>query len=151
MHFLSDMTKIQPIESKLHLEVLTADQLLEIKSSTLEVLESIGIRFPSERAIKVFAEHGASVDFDSQIVHLPTDMVLEAMSHAPRHYVLGSRREAMDLHLDGAHSYFATDGCGTQTVDFETGEQRFSCKEDVAKMARVADYLSSIAFYLADG
>jgi trimethylamine--corrinoid protein Co-methyltransferase len=44
-------------------------------------------------------------------------------------------------------SYFATDGCGTLTVDFETGEQRDSRKDDVAKMARVADGLSSIAFY----
>jgi trimethylamine--corrinoid protein Co-methyltransferase len=32
-------------------------------------------------------------------------------------------------------------------VDLETGELRPSCKEDVAAMARVADYLSSIAFY----
>ena len=141
------MTNIEPIEAKLHLEVLTADQLVEIKSTTLQVLESIGVRFPSERALKVFSEHGANVDVDSQIVRIPPDMVLEAMSDAPRYYVMGSRSEAADLHLDGTHSYFATDGCGTQTVDFETGEQRFSCKEDVAKMARVADYLSSIAFF----
>lgn len=141
------MTKIEPIERKLHFEVLTPDQLADIKSTTLQVLETLGVRFPSARAIRVFADHGADVDYDSQIVRLPPDMVLEAMSHAPRHYVLGSRSEATDLHIDGKHSYFATDGCGTQTVDFETGEQRFSCKEDVAKMARVADYLSSIAFF----
>jgi trimethylamine--corrinoid protein Co-methyltransferase len=49
--------------------------------------------------------------------------------------------------LDGTRSYFSTDGCGVQTVDFETGELRASCKDDVAEMARVADYLSSIAFY----
>jgi trimethylamine--corrinoid protein Co-methyltransferase len=41
----------------------------------------------------------------------------------------------------------ATDGCGVQTMDFQTGERRPSRKEDVARMARVADYLSSIAFY----
>ena len=49
--------------------------------------------------------------------------------------------------LDGASTYFGTDGCGTTTIDFETGEQRHSCKEDVAKMARVADYLPSVSFY----
>jgi trimethylamine--corrinoid protein Co-methyltransferase len=32
-------------------------------------------------------------------------------------------------------------------VDLETGQRRPSCKADVAMMARVADYLSSIAFY----
>lgn len=113
------MSKIEPIRRKLGLEVLTDDQLREIKSTTLQILECVGIRFPSERALNIFAEHGADVDFNSQIVRLPTDMVLEAMSHAPRHYVLGGRSEAMNLQLDGTNSYFATDGCGTQTVDLD--------------------------------
>jgi hypothetical protein len=33
------------------------------------------------------------------------------------------------------------------TLDFETEERRASCKDDVAKMALVPGYLSSIAFY----
>jgi trimethylamine--corrinoid protein Co-methyltransferase len=43
--------------------------------------------------------------------------------------------------------YMATDGCGLTTIDFETGQRRKSVQDDVAKMARVSDYLSSIAFY----
>jgi trimethylamine--corrinoid protein Co-methyltransferase len=153
------MTNIKPIQPKLCLEVLNAGQLGAIKSATLHVLEEIGVWFPSERALRVFAEHGAQVDSDSQIVRLSPDLVLEAMSHAPRSYVMSGRAEGLDnehpadnkhptdLILDGTKSYFGTDGCGTRTVDFETGEQRASCKDDVAKMARVADHLSSIAFY----
>jgi len=141
------MPDIQPIHPRFHLTVLSPDQLEAIRSATLYVLEHVGVRFPSERALQVFAEHGAQVDWESQIVCLPPDLVLEAMSHAPRSYVLGGRAEGTDLVLDGERSYFATDGCGTLTLDFETGEQRRSCKDDVAKMARVADYLSSVAFY----
>jgi trimethylamine--corrinoid protein Co-methyltransferase len=55
--------------------------------------------------------------------------------------------EGTDLLLDGTASYFGTDGCGTLTVDFETGQQRRSRKDDVARMARVADYLSSVSYY----
>ncbi len=69
------------------------------------------------------------------------------MSQAPRSYLLAGRAEGTDLLLDGGGSYFGTDGCGVETVDFETGEHRPSTKEDVARMARVADALSSIAFY----
>jgi trimethylamine--corrinoid protein Co-methyltransferase len=69
------------------------------------------------------------------------------MSYAPRSYLLAGRAEGTDLLLDGTSSYFGTDGCGVKTVDFETGERRPSTKDDVAKMARVADALSSIAFY----
>ena len=141
------MVEIKPIRPKLHLEVLNGDELAAIQSSTLHILEHVGISFPSKRALRTFAEHGAQVDVESQIVRLPPDLVTEAMNHAPRSYVLSGRARGTDLLLDGTSSYFGTDGCGTLTVDFETGEQRYSCKEDVAKMARVSDHLSSIAFY----
>jgi trimethylamine--corrinoid protein Co-methyltransferase len=139
--------QIKPIKPSFHLEVLAPDQVEAIKSATLNVLEHTGVQFPSKRALRVFAEHGAQVDIGSQIVRLPPDLVLEAMSRAPRSYTLSGRAEGTDLFLDGTRSYFSTDGCGVQTVDFETGELRASCKDDVAKMARVSDYLSSIAFY----
>ncbi len=141
------MPSIQPIRPTFHLKVLSDDELGAIQSATLQVLEQIGVRFPSERALRVFAEHGAQVNWNGQVVRLSPDMVVQAMGQAPRVYTLAGRAEGTDLILDGTSSYFATDGCGTLTVDFETGEQRHSCKEDVAKMARVADYLSSIAFY----
>ncbi len=141
------MIDIKPIRPRFHLEVLSADELGAIQSATLHILEHVGVAFPSERALRIFAEHGAQVDTDSQVVRLPPDLVLEAMSHAPRSYLLSGRHKGTDLLLDGTESYFGTDGCGTDTVDFETGERRPSTKADVARMARVADALSSIAFY----
>jgi trimethylamine--corrinoid protein Co-methyltransferase len=141
------MPGIQPIRSNLNLKVLNPAELAEIKSATLHVLEHVGVRFPSERALRIFADHGARVNPDSQVVKLPAELVLEAMSHAPRSYTLGGRAEWADLHLGGTNSYFGTDGCGIETADFVTGERRPSCKEDVARMARVSDYLSSISFF----
>ena len=125
------MVEIEPIKRKLHLDVLTADQLVEIKSTTLQVLECIGVRFPSERAIKVFAEHGANVDFESQIVRLPPDMVLEAMSHAPRHYVMGSRSEAMDCTSTGS----------TATLARTAAEHKPSVSKPVSSASRVKKML----------
>lgn len=147
------MIDIKPIRPKSHQGVLSAGELAAIQSATLHVLEHVGVCFPSEKALSVFAEHGAQVDVEGQIVHLPPDLVTETMSHAPRSYTLAGRAQGADnqhpadLLLDGTSSYFGTDGTGTLTVDFETGEQRYSCKDDVARMARVSDHLSSIAFY----
>jgi len=138
---------IEPIRPTFQLEVLRADQLKAIKSATLHILEDVGVRFPSEKALAIFADHGAQVEMDRQIVRLSPNLVMQAMSHAPRSFVLAGRVEGTDLLLDGNCSYFSTEGCGVETVDFETGEQRASCKEDVAKMARVADHLSSVALY----
>ncbi|MGB7093848.1 MAG: trimethylamine methyltransferase family protein, partial [Anaerolineales bacterium] len=141
------MVTIEPIQSTLEFRVLNSEQLDQIKSATLQVLENVGVHFPSTRALNIFSEHGAVVDRDTQVVKLPADFVLEAMSKAPRSYVLAGRAEGAELQVGSGLSYFATDGCGVETIDFETGVQRLSCKKDVARMARVADYLSSIAFY----
>ena len=141
------MPNIMPICPAFELTVLSDEQLAEIKSATLHILEHVGVHFPSPRALQVWAENGAQVDMDSQIVCIPPDLVLEAMGRAPRSYTLSGRTQGTDLFLDGRSSFFSTDGCGTLTTDFETGKRRASCKDDVAKMALVSDYLSSIAFY----
>jgi trimethylamine--corrinoid protein Co-methyltransferase len=141
------MPEISPIRSKFKLEVLTAGQLAEIRSTTLHVMEQVGVHFPSERALGVFAEYGANVDWERAVVRLSPELVIEAMSQAPRSYTLSGRAVGTELTLDGRASYFGTDGCGTRTVDLRTGEERRSCKEDVVTMARVADYLSSVSFY----
>ena len=138
---------LQPIVPAYHVRILDDSQLGQLKSATLQVLEDVGVHCPSESALKIFAEHGAQVDFPAQIVKLPPDVVQGAMAHAPRGYVLGARTTAHDLHLDGTRTYLATDGCGVETIDFATRQRRPSCKDDVARMARVSDYLSSIGFY----
>lgn len=141
------MQRIAPIRPSIGVEVLEAAQVREIKEATLHVLKHVGVHFPSQRALDVFAHHGAKVDYERQVVCLPPDLVVEAMGYAPRAYSLSGRSAGTELLLDGSASYFGTDGCGTRTLDFETGQERRSCKEDVAKMARVADHLSSVAFY----
>jgi trimethylamine--corrinoid protein Co-methyltransferase len=141
------MVNLQAIRPTLRLDVLSHDQLKGIQAATLDILAHVGVCFPSERALAVFAEHGAQVDAERQIVKLPRNLVSKAVDRAPRTYVLGGRKGEADLLIDGATCYMATDGCGVQTVDFQTGERRPSRKEDVARMARVADSLSSISFY----
>jgi trimethylamine:corrinoid methyltransferase-like protein len=43
-----NMAAIQPIQSKLDFNVLISEQLAQIKSAMLHVLEKVGVRFPSE-------------------------------------------------------------------------------------------------------
>ncbi len=141
------MQRIEPIQSKLTFSVLNNRQLEQIKTATLDILENVGVRFPSERALKIFANHGIITEDNSQVVKLPADFVLEAISKAPRRYILSGRMAGTELQVGTGLSYFGTDGCGVETIDFDSGNQRPSCKDDVAKMARVSDYLTSIAFY----
>ena len=139
--------QLQPITPAYHLRILSDEQLAQFKSATLQILDEVGVHCPSEKALAIYAEHGARVDSVHQLVKLPPDVVLAAMSHAPRFYTMGAQSPAHDLVLDGTAMYCATDGCGIETIDFESRQRRTSTKEDVATMARVSDYLSSIGFY----
>jgi trimethylamine--corrinoid protein Co-methyltransferase len=144
---VTETPQLQPIEPAYRLQILAEEQRVQLRDATLEILEKAGVHCPSEKALAIYAEHGADVDHQRQIVKLPPSVVVEAMSHAPRFYTMGARDSRFDLKLDGSCTYCATDGCGTETVDFSTRVHRRSVKADVALMARVSDYLSSVSFY----
>lgn len=129
----SETPQLQPIVPGYKLRILSDEQLTQFKSATMEILDKVGVHCPSKEALGIYAEHGAQVDNETLIVKLPPDVVVGAMPHAPRYYTMGARSQAYDLNLDGSAMYLATDGSGTETVDFETGQRRSSTKGDVAK------------------
>ena len=101
---VSQTPQIEPIVPAYRVRILSDEQLENFKSNTFTILEQTGFHCPSERALKIYAEHGAVVDFDTQIVKLSPDVILEALSHAPRYYTMGGRTEAFDLDLSkGSH------------------------------------------------
>lgn len=137
---------IEPLRTS-HLHNFLDDlQLDQLQEATLKILENTGVKFPSEKALKIFAEHGVEVDFDSQIVKIPRDLVFKAMKTVPRYFTLGARNPDFDLELQDGVTYFTNDGCGHNVVDFYSGEKRASTKADVGMAARINDYLSSMAF-----
>lgn len=143
----SETPPIEPIVPKHHLRLLDDGQLNDLKQATLTILDQVGFHCPSEKALRIYADYGGQVDFENQLVRLAPELVEKAMSQAPRFYTMAARSPEHDINLDGTATYCATDGCGIETIDFATRARRNSQKEDVAKIARVSDYLSSIAFY----
>jgi len=112
----SETPDILPFVSPLKAEVLTQAELETVKGKTLQLLNEVGVHFPSPKALEIFAEHGAQVDRTNEIVRLPQDLVKEAMSTAPRSFILGGREERFDLLLDGRRSYLCTDGTGVHVM-----------------------------------
>jgi trimethylamine---corrinoid protein Co-methyltransferase len=139
-------TPLEPLRTTYRLRFLTDKQLDDLQNATLEILEKTGVRFPSQKALTIFAEHGVQVDWQSQIAKLQPDFVMKALSTNPRFFLLGARSPAYDLQLEEGVTYFTTDGCGVETIDFDTRVRRPSRKADVGIMAKVSDYLPSISF-----
>lgn len=143
----AQLKPLEPLKTPYRLHYLSNEQLDQLQQATLQILERTGVKFPSEKALGVLAEHGAKVDFRTQIVRFPRDVIQTAMQSVPRYFHVGARNPSYDFHLGDGCTYFTTDGCGVETIDLETRQRRDSRKEDVAMMARVVDYLPGIAFY----
>ena len=125
----------------------TPAQLDRLKQATLDILETVGVRFPSQKALDILAANGCHVDAERQVVTFPPDVVLAAMARAPRYFDLGARDPACAFSLSDDTTWCTSDGCGTVIVDFETGVRRPSTKADLARVTRLVDYLSSMAFW----
>jgi len=144
---VSSTPSLRPIRPARHARFLDAGQLADLRTATLEILEEVGVHCPSARVRALYAEHGALVDEAREIVRLPPDLVVAAMAHAPRSYVMGARDPAFDLDLDGTAMYVATDGCGVAVLDPASGGRRPSTAADVATAARLADAIPAVGFY----
>lgn len=138
---------IEPIEPAFTRTYHSAAQLDRLKQATLDILETVGVRIRSGRALAILEEAGAAVDRAAEVAKLPPDLVLEAMDRAPRRFVLGARDASCDIAVGDGRTYCTTDGCGVEVVDFRTRERRPSTKADLADITRLQDALSSISFW----
>jgi len=137
---------IQPIKSKLKISILDDEDIKKINQTARDILEEVGIEFPSEKALKIFADAGAKVDFDKKLVKIPSHLVTDYLKKAPGRYTLAGRRPELDVKLgEGNGTYFQSSGEASKIVDFETGQRRPSIKNDVANMAKVADYFPMVS------
>ena len=138
--------KIKSISNPhLSLRLLSVEDIRQIHRTTLEIIESVGVRFPSAKALAIWEEHGARVDRNSMIVKAPGRLIEQALKKAPPVFTLAALDPVLDLPLDGNHLYVGTDGCGVEMLDFTSGERRSSCLQDIVEIARVADYLDEVA------
>ena len=137
---------IQPIKSKLKISVLEEDEIGKINQTARDIMENIGIQIPSEKALRLFADANAVVDFDKKMVRIPAQLVDDSLAHAPRRYTMCGNRPELDADIGGGDgTYFFCSGEAPKIVDLETGERRSSIKSDVENMARIADYLPIVS------
>lgn len=132
---------------KVRLNILSEAEVRQIHTATLDVMESVGVRFPSHKALDILEAHGAQVDRQTMVAKIPGQLVEEHLAKAPPTYSLSALDPALDLPLDGTYSHLGTDGCGVEIVDGFSGERRMTTKQDVQDVSRVADYLEAIAFH----
>jgi trimethylamine--corrinoid protein Co-methyltransferase len=133
------------VGKRVKMDLLDESEVRQIHAATLDVIENVGIRFHSQRALDILEANGAAVDRETTVAKIPAEVVERALGTAPHEYVLGARNPEYDLPLDGEHVYISSDGCGVFARDARTGEVRSSVKQDLADTARVVQALDNVS------
>ncbi|MDO9348617.1 MAG: trimethylamine methyltransferase family protein, partial [Anaerolineales bacterium] len=64
---------------KLNLNILTPDEVRRIHDATLNIIENVGVRFPSKRSLEIWEASGATVDHEKMIVKAKPHLIEEAL------------------------------------------------------------------------
>jgi trimethylamine--corrinoid protein Co-methyltransferase len=129
---------------------LSSDDIQTVHQASLSILEKTGLTYESglEATIDLLADHGAAVDRSRSKVFFPRDLVMAQADRAPGQVILYSRNGKDDLYLSRHRVYLGTGGAAIKILDLETGVSRPSTLSDLYRLARLADALDNIHFFL---
>lgn len=126
---------------------LSTHDIEAIHSATMSVLENTGFKVDNDKALKLFAENGASVDFENKIIKAPEEWVMQNLKKAPARIILYGREEKHDMVVETNRTFTGTGGMALSIYDLETGERRPTTLDDGAKIAKLIDALDNIDWY----
>ena len=129
--------KFEPIK------ILTDSQVEQIHSSTLGVLEEVGFKYESEKALKVLEEHGCTIDHDTMIAKIPPSLVEWAIAKTPSSFMVKARDKNKSVRFGGNSVYFLN-SAGARYVDIDTGEVTMPTLEQNNLGVIVSDALDSV-------
>jgi len=125
------------------LQILPEHEIESIHKSTLHVLENVGVKFESIKALKLLKKSGCSVDEESSIVKFPPSLVEECLRKCPSNFTIKARNPNHTLQLGGNLLHFYN-SVGMQIVDLETWEPRAAKMFEQNDGVRILDALDNL-------
>ena len=122
---------------KLGLNFLSGDEKRRIHRDSIKILSQVGVKFLSNKALKILEKNGANVDYDTRIAKMPEEMINEALERAPKSFVLGARNPEFNFAMPSSFTSYTLDGAATFALDFNTGERRNAITQDLIDSLRI--------------
>ncbi len=118
-------------------------QIRQIHNASIHILETLGVHVPHDDALRLFAEAGARVDFQSQHVWIPEIVVQECLAKAGKKFTIyGRDRNRRAEFGSGCRNYNTSAGQALWVDD--QSERRYAALDDVRTAACLADALPAI-------
>ncbi len=126
---------------------LSVQDMESIHEASMQVLARSGFRVDNPRALKLFDDQGAEVDFETNLIRVKEDWVMEYLKKAPSRVILYGREERHNLVVEPGKVFFGTGGTALNIYDRQTGERRLTNVRDVADIARLTDALPNLHWH----
>ncbi len=126
---------------KFKAQILSEAEQEKVHEVSLRILQEVGVRYLGDRALPLLASHGAKVDWEEKIAHIPAELVEQSLSTVPKSFVLGARNSSFDYPLPAAESRFCIDGTAAFVSDFHSGQRRYGTRKDIEDALRVFQQL----------
>lgn len=120
---------------------LSDDDIAYVHQASLEILAETGLQVRNEKARRRFAKHGATVDHETEMVHIPADIIEKYHKMAPPTITLRGRDPACDVTFPRDLPVIATASSAPDIVDPVTGITRRATSDDIARIAHLVNAL----------
>lgn len=128
----------------MRLEFLTRDQIEQIHSSSLKILEEVGVLIHENDFLKFLADNGVDVDFGNKRAKMPSSLIEECIRKAPKRVKLYARDPKHNIELEDGKIYTHPVGGAANIIDIDSSVVRPSTLKDVENLTRIVDSLPNI-------
>ncbi len=130
---------------KLSIEYLSAKEIDSLHKAALKILQDVGMRFPSPKALALFEKAGAKIR-DKDIVCLGEDLVQNALATTLKRKELRlyARDPKKDVTFERHDPGLACMTMATSVIDPWSGEKRSATMADLARLVHLSDKLAHI-------
>ncbi|MEW6266345.1 MAG: trimethylamine methyltransferase family protein [Thermodesulfobacteriota bacterium] len=122
-------------------DILSEEQVQAIHRATLRVLWETGVAMHDERALKIMAEGGCKVDFDTHRVRIPERLIMDSLAKCPGEWLVKARHPGNDLIIGGPDRTHFCASIGMTTLDLETWIPREPTRKEYCDHIKVLDWL----------
>ncbi len=126
---------------------LKDDDVDYVHQASLEILEETGLIVRNEKARKRFAEHGAIVDHETELVKIPAYVVEKYRVMVPPTITLRGRNPEYDVTFPRKTPVIATASSAPDIVDPVTGVTRRATSADIANIAHLVNQLDGFDLF----
>ena len=130
--------------------LLSDDQIQDLHHATIEVLHDVGMKVMHNDALDLMKGNGCIVDYDTQVVKIPEEVLMKYVNMAPSEITLYGRDPKYDLFLNASNDVYSMGGAGAlnyidldgrHTPSTMKALEDFTCLQDTLKNLDIAHFI----------